>query len=98
MFATGHAGLNRWRHPGELMRAAPLGGLSRVSAVAEVGPNGRDGGRGGVRAAASKMGDTGKAVRECVELPVIDRDAGRAQRQGVFVTLVAQWIESCGEY
>jgi hypothetical protein len=27
---------------------------------------------------------------------VINRDAGRAQRHGVFVTLVAQWIESCG--
>ena len=60
-----------------------------ASAAAEVGPDGRDGGRGGVRAAASKMGDTGKAVRKCIELPVIDRDAGRAQRHGVFVTLVA---------
>jgi hypothetical protein len=50
----------------------------RASAAAEVGPDGRDGGRGGVRAAASKMGDTGKAVRKCIELPVIDRDAGRA--------------------
>jgi hypothetical protein len=50
----------------------------RASAAAEVGPDGRDGGRGGVRAAASKMGETGKAVRKCIELPVIDRDAGRA--------------------
>ena len=50
----------------------------RASAAAEVGPDGRDGGRGGVRAAASIMGDTGKAVRKCIELPVIDRDAGRA--------------------
>jgi hypothetical protein len=50
----------------------------RASAAAEVGPDGRDGGRGGVRAAASKMGDTGEAVRKCIELPVIDRDAGRA--------------------
>jgi hypothetical protein len=44
------------------------------------------------------MGETGKAVRKCIELPVIDRDAGRAERHGVFVTLVAQWIESCGEH
>lgn len=48
----------------------------RASAAAEVGPDGRDGGRGGLRAAASKMGDTGKAVRKCIELPVIDRNAG----------------------
>ena len=50
----------------------------RASAAAEVGPDGRDGGRGGVCAAASKWGDTGKAVRKCIELPVIDCDAGRA--------------------
>ena len=50
----------------------------RASAVAEVGPDSRDGGRGGVCASASKMGDTGKAVRKCIELAVIDRDAGRA--------------------
>jgi hypothetical protein len=50
----------------------------RASTAAEVGPDGRDGGRGGVRAAASKMGETGKAVGKCIELPVIDRNAGRA--------------------
>ena len=65
------------------------GGEKRASAAAEVGPDGRDGGRRGVRAAASKWGVTGKAVRKCIELPVIDRDAGRAQNHGVFVTLAA---------
>jgi hypothetical protein len=58
-------------HP-EPMRAAPLG----ASAAAEVGPDGRDDGHGGVRAAASKMGDAGETVRKCIELPVIDLDAG----------------------
>lgn len=50
---------------------------SRASAAAEVGADSRDGGRGGIRAAASEMGDTGKAVRKRIELPVIDRDADR---------------------
>jgi hypothetical protein len=50
----------------------------RASAAAEVGSDGRDGGRGGVRAAASKWGETRKAVRQCIELSVIDCDAGRA--------------------
>jgi hypothetical protein len=36
----------------------------RASAAAEVGPDGRDGGRGCVRAAASKTGETGKVVRK----------------------------------
>ena len=50
----------------------------RASAAAEVGSDGRDGGRGGLRAAGSKLGETGKAVGKCIELSVIDCDAGRA--------------------
>ena len=56
-----------------------------------MGPDGRDGGRGGIRAAASKMGETGKAVRKCIELSVIDErvepqteKASRGRNRGPF--------------
>ena len=49
-----------------------------TSAAAKVGPDGRDGGRDGIGAAASEGGDTGKAVRKCIELAVVYGDTGRA--------------------
>jgi hypothetical protein len=72
--------LERWIVPGPWRSFAlqPAIRAGPASAAAEVGPDRRDGGRAGVRAAASKWGETGKAVRKCIELPVIDRDAGRA--------------------
>jgi hypothetical protein len=88
LFEPGHLALNGSNEWDKTYGVSPTIGChfqfgwrdreKRASAAAEVGPDGRDGGRGGVCAAASKMGVTGKAVCKCIELPVIDPDAGRA--------------------